>query len=84
MLKLYTIRKSIISQKSFICSAKIFNMLTKDRLFSKFKLKYQLLKRQNLSKSFCVGYIAGLPHTQGNSENFKITENLRETQVVFK
>ena len=26
---------------------------------------------------------AGLPHTQGNSGNFQLIENLRETQGIF-
>ena len=35
------------------------------------------------NESFLVVFVTGLPHTQGNSGNFKIIENLRETQRIF-
>ena len=30
-----------------------------------------------------IGNLPGLPHTQGNSGNFQVIENLRETQEIL-
>ena len=35
------------------------------------------------NESFLVVFVTGLPHTQGNSGNFKVEENLRETQGIL-
>ena len=32
---------------------------------------------------YCDSLLTGLPHTQGNSGNFQVEENLRETQGIL-